>query len=472
MGYQTSIERDLPVVFNTFDNASNKTHPLVAGLGSAALVTTAAFTHTFDQWTQVPFTVEIWFKPLSSNKVTILGHDDDGLTYDPATNLISWTIKQSDGSFITTSQQASTKTMYLVGQYNGYSITLYVDGKSSSEFTYLPIMATGSLRTGAGKMSVDALAMYDYVLDDSKMEDHYFEGIDFPQLEAVYARSENYFDLEDTSESILTSIDFSEWNNGYFDGTIVNQLGNLTNDIGVSAGIAYFNVIVPDDVPLQGSKLSYRYTGTEPKVEVTVNEVNWNIAKNHNALPGVPAGAVMGGYDPLIRVTLAEDTQLESFQVVIYRDTQSVGVKDTNYLKITRPAVSSDEQMIPFQQDSVGGSFINGGSLVLNKKTDDTIAAISFWYKGDEPTGGTKNGGSGHVADQWNFYYSNSSTFNLNNYNGQVANVVTWSETQTPSVLYANHFSKPTILVVDSDKITVTEPAGGVKVSQKNWIML
>jgi hypothetical protein len=420
----------------------------------------------------MPFTVEIWFKPLSNSKVTIVGHDDDGLTYDPITNMVTWTIRQSDGTFISTSQPGSSKVMYLVGQYTGYSVVLYVDGVSSSAFTSLPITSTGPLRTGAGKMSVDALAFYDYLLDDAKMQSHYYEGTNFPSINAVYAEAENYFDLTDNSEEVLLNISFSDWSKGYFEGSVVNQDGVVVNDIGITDGLAYFSIILPDEDVLQGAKISYQYLGTPPVVEVTTDETTWTAVTNNALMPGVSAGTAMGTVDPLIRVILKETTQLTDLRVVVYKNNQSIGLKSSNYLEITRPAVSAFEQMYPYEQDTFGGANVTGGSLTLKKTTDDVVAAISFWYKGDEPTGGVKNGGTGHLADQWNFCYKENTTFTLTGYTGRIANFATWSQTQVPTVLYSKHFAKPTLRVIDSDKITITEPDNGVRVSQKNWIMI
>jgi hypothetical protein len=482
MSYQLLIERDRPIVYNTFDNATNTSHSLVAGGGSSAIVTTTPFTHTFPRWSQGEFTAEIWFKPLSTNVVTVLGHDDDGLIYDGVNKTISFTVKQSDNTFVTTTQKASSKVMYLVAQYTGYSIILMVNGVQSSALTTLPLKETGGLKSGGGKMSIDALAMYDYLLNDDTMYRHFYNGVAFPLIDDVYTNAENYFQLIDANETILDSVSFPDWSQGYADGVVVDSDDRLVNDINITNGKWYTNVMVPDDQRIKGSKLEYDFAGTEPQVSVSIDGVNWQAAQNHYSLPAVPYDATLPGIDPLLRVSLAADTELISLRVVIYGNNLSAGNSGNRSIEMTRPATSATEQSYVYEQDDSAGAWVGSGGLKVTADTSEdskNIQAISYWYKGPAQSTGIINGGLfAHVDGQWNFCVRNfANPRNQNetivaNYNGQITNVVTWTSTQDAAALYNSHFMKPTIYVSEVNRIRLYEPTDGVKVYQKNWIVL
>lgn len=472
--YQHMIEYDRPVVYKTFDDATNKTHPLVAGLGSSALVTTSRFTHIFNEWTYGSFTLEIWVKPLTDGVVTILGHDDDGIVYDGTAKTISFSVKDTAGTIVTTTQRALSTVMYVVAQYTGYSISLLVNGLQSESEVTLPLQTTGPLRSGAGKMAIDALALYDYLLNDNQMESHFYSANEFPILEDVYSGAENYFALTDAQEDTLVVLNYPNWFVGYLEGLAVNSTGSLINDIGVDAGVWTTSVLLPDDVTLVGSKITYEYAGTAPKVESSLDGVTWQTI-NNNYILGVPTDASLPDADPLVRFTFAEDTELIAVRIVVYRNNVSAGTKSSRSLVLARPAVSANELSYPYAQDNNAGALVLGSSLKING--DTPVQAVSFWYLGDEPTAGSKNGGSGHIDGQWNFYLrtfaSSTDTINVvTNYNGRVAHVCTWSQAPNTAALYSSHFVKPTISVPEDDQIEFDEVDNGVKAYQNNWLML
>jgi hypothetical protein len=479
MSYQNSIEADRPTVYKTFDDATNKSHPLVAGLGNAAVVTTTPFTHTFDEWTYGPFTLEVWFKPLSTSKITVIGHDDDGIIYDGSAKTISFTVKQVDGTLVTTTQPAPTKVMYLVAQYTGYSAVLMVNGVQSDADVSLPLQTTGTLKSGGGRMSIDALAAYRYLLSDSQMYSHYLLGTDFPVSRDVYSDAENYFTLTDDREQVLLNVKFPDWRNGYLNGVTFDNDGNLINQNGGTDGQWLASLILPDDVPLYSGKIYYEYDGSAPVVEVSLDGTAWQQVTNQS-FPLIPVGSPLTDADPLIRVTFASDTILRSLSALIYSDNLSRSNKENRFVELTRPAVSAYEETFVFEQDDNAGVHVNGSKVAVTADTDDgstTIGALSFWYLGSEPTGGSKNGGSGHVDGQWNFclktFADNTAAQTIvTNYDGQIANVATWTNQPNSASLYASHFAKPTILVTESDNLSFTEPTSDVKLYQNNWYML
>lgn len=470
MSYELTIEHDRPTVYKTFDDATNKSHPLIAGAGSSAVVTTTPFTHDFAGWTQGPFTLELWVKPLSDTCV-ILGHDDDGITYDG--HDVKFTVKQNDGSLITASLPATSKVMYVVAQYTGYSIVLQVDQKVISADATLPLATTGQLKTG-GVLSIDALAIYQYLLSADQITQHYQLGTAFPNIDDVYSGSDNYFALTDAQEDTHLIQSYPQWD-GYFDGVVISDQG-LQNDVGISGGYWYTNLVLTD-VDFKGSKVEWNFQGTPPVVDVSSdNGTTWLACTSHDELPGMTTGV-----DPLIRVTFPQDTILTNFTVVIYEDVISVGQKSHRVLSIERPAVSASEVMLPYQQDDNGGMFVNGGSVSLLKDmTEDANAftSISYWYKGpDVANVGVRNGGSGFYSNQWNFNVINGGSINqavelFTEYAGQISNLVVWRSNQDPAALYKSHFQKQTLNVQEPSRIEVYEPANGVKVYQNNWILL
>lgn len=478
--YQSSIERDKPYIFNTFDNAANKSHPLVAGSGASTIVSgNNPFGINFPYWTD-PFTVEMWFHPHSAAGIfTVFGHDDDGIIYDADNRTLEFRMKMSTGQFAVAKLPINRKTHYVLAYFDGSSVNLVVDQNRAVDYVTDPVVTTGNLEVGggSGRIIVDALAIYTFVLDINVAAEHYYSGINFPDLQDVYIDSSNFFPLSHNEEVTWIEQDFAPTWPGFYDQTVVDN-GSLLLDVGSTGGSWMGSIIIDDSLILQGSRIDFDYTGPAPVVEVTLDGSTWTPLNSGDEIAGVPRNSALADVDPLFRVTISDaETKVLTMRATVYADLESIGKKSNSTATITRPD-SSGAVLEMSTQDYTAGLKKNN-DLVITTLDDQPFIQLAFWHQGSVSLGSsdtmTTNGGSGYIPDAWNFSViklaADAETYTLV-INGRIANLTTYDDVVDPVKLYNAHFVSQSISVTDADKISYSEVQSGIRLSQNNWYVL
>lgn len=388
MNYELEVSQSNPVVFNTLTGTRP---PLVAGSGTASLLTTNLDT-TFTAWNRGyendHFTTEVWFLPLTNTgELVVIGHPTEGVIWDGTKFTLRMNFQDgtvAEGSWTPIERQA----YHVVFTYSVGQATLYINGEIavSLELPWTPFLATGaavSINRGTGTGVYDSLALYYRALTDSEVKSHYAWGNDVMDASLIAMRKKGTtFSLTYSDVDVLESIRFdsSNWDLGLADG--VSGIDRLVAD--TEAGGTWQTAI-----PLEGlvggttAGVHLTYVGQGVTMAYSTDAVTWTPVENKITVleDAVTTGAVL-----YVRFTFTAVGWLSSltFDVLANRIMQPLsGVRSLTFKSVAMDQTAGNQ--LDYQSDW-GATLGTQGRITVSRDTTEnpqSIGTTEMWVKID-----------------------------------------------------------------------------------------
>jgi hypothetical protein len=461
MNYELEIQKSIPAVFNNFDGALP---PLVAGSGSASLVTnayTASFLAFNRDRKDQPFTLEVWHLPTQND--LIIGHPDEGVLYEDGDYILRMNF--TTGPAIEGRWTApEEKARHIVVTYDGSRFSLYVDAVNviALDVPDTNFAANGlPITTGLG--IYDSLALYYRVLTVNDIQVHYSWGHDTMSFtDIASAKGGGTYTLAFEDVDVLETITFeSEFDSDTWEAVIPVE--------GVTPGV-YLS-----------------WVGHGVTVSYTIDDTTWTPVDNRST---IVEDVDLTNTFLVVRVHLEDESaELETLKAYLLADRvmqPMFGVRN-----ITFAGASFDEtpgHQLDYQTDQ--GANIRGGYIQIEADPSGAhahgVRTIEMWAKTSQAiilseavqtvyTNGvqaaTYNGHWAHYV----FVLSASTLGPVRIGEGQtlsIGSLATYSEALTASKvskLYNLNIGAPAFVVNDSGHVTVAETDPAVDIYAYTW---
>lgn len=293
------------------------------------------------------FSLEAWIKP-GQGSSTIMARDNSGLFIDGLNLVFS---VEFDSLISVEYNHLDTGNIYhVVATYTGSAIELYVDGVmvAGSNIDDAEILAgftdtTTELKTlTTTTLVVDSIAVYNYALSSSVVNQHYFYGIQYPQIENLSViNGGKYYLISDNTASVYKKLSFGpvdDWNIGLFDGNIAAVDGNLVNTFDETAeewltGTWTYQYSVDSDIGsgviLNGSRINWN-SNVVITVETSTDNTTWTPVTNGSQIVGTED--LSDGYVIAVKITIpgtvTEQAVVDSLSIVFYTSKDIKGSDD------------------------------------------------------------------------------------------------------------------------------------------------
>lgn len=390
----------------TYSGTPTTTRPIVAG-GVAAQSITSDDTVNYPIGSVMiagretrAFSLEAWIKPQAGN-VAILARDDSGLFLEGMNLRFSLAFGTTiDAEY----KHLSPGNVYhVVGAYDGASISLYVNGQivASSEIDTSVINTgfsdtTANLKTTAtSSIVIDTPGVYNYALDSSAINRHYYKGIDYPEvINLSLNNGGKYYEFSDQHVSVYGKVSFGEtdsWTVGLLDPSLAevdNRLVNLYDETSDSyiGGVWTYQYSVDSDtgagITLNGSRITWESLDTIT-VETSLDDVTWTPVTNGSSIVGTEN--LSDGYAISVRVTVpttTEQTYVDNLKIVFYTNKSVIGSDESLPATFVDPltVTLSDESFDPASfNDNIGVLLPANNGLSIPADTDfDPYTAVEM----------------------------------------------------------------------------------------------
>lgn len=242
------------------------------------------------------FTIEAWcLLPTTQSNITIVGDEsiNSGLFYEDGNIVFRVGEHQVEKTV------SSQESLYLVGLFQGKSISLYINGvlvDSTSINSYKFSNTNLDFKTGPadGKFIIDCVGFYKFNLSESQIKKHYIEGIkeiNYSQIVNV----DNGYMFSMNSFSIKPKFTFSypasrSWSEVAKDGISVWPDGSYmyipqTETAGTASYSFIDSFIVPNYLNISTSQIYWSQDVDGITIEVSLDGTVWRECKNGSPLP-------------------------------------------------------------------------------------------------------------------------------------------------------------------------------------------
>jgi len=486
MNYELEIRKSNPAVFN---NLTGALPPLVAGAGSASLITTPIIT-PFSAWTngkeRQSFSVEVWHLPTVNGLV--IGHSDEGVFFEDGSYRLR--LNFNDATFTEGIWPApEVKSRHVVITYDSSRFSLYVDGINVISLDVPSLVtfeaASEPITTGTG--IYDSLALYYRVLTPEDISIHYSWGHDamsFITIASTKGASAFTLAFNDVDVYDAVVFDSTNWNQGLL--TNITSTDPLTTTL---TG-ATWDTMIPlgafqDVTP--GVYLSWAGRGVV--VRYSLDGSAWTAATNRSTiLEDVDLTDVV----LYIRMELEVNGFVDNLKLYLLADRVMQPYSGTRLL--TFKSASMDEtpgHQLEYQADQ--GATIHGGYIQIEPDLTGahahSIRTIEMWAKSSTPITISapvqttyRNGVVSSTFDgQWAHYVfvlTAATNDPIKIANGQTLSVGTLAAYSDPltaskiSTLYSLNIGAAPIQMIDSGTIGVTESSPAFDVYAYTWAIV
>lgn len=398
MNYELEISQSNPALF---DSLNGTVPPLVAGSGSASLLsarTTSTFWGFVAGKENIPFTLEVWYLPVTfigTGEVVVIGHADEGLIYNGSQFILR--VRLTDEILEQTWTPQEIKASHYAIVYDGSGFTLYVDGTDvvSLEIPAFSTFASSDTNIGLNNpVNVtasgiyDSLALYYRALPAEEIGLHYTWGRDVMASNAIstakggsaYALS---FDQVDTLQTI--TFDSNNWG----DWGAADMLS--TDPLQAPAEGAVWEGAIPIGSIMESTPGIYvSWVGDGATVEYSLDRDTWTPLVNRSTFLEDASTVDKTIY---IRIGFADgEAWMEKLSFILLESRTLLPLNGVRQL--TFKSASMDE--IPGHQleyHADGGATIRNGYIQVEphapsaEEAVTTVRTLEFWAKIDDTIG-------------------------------------------------------------------------------------
>lgn len=395
----------------TYTGTPLTTRPIVAGGGASQYVDSAdtinyPINSVMIQGRETrAFSLEAWIKPQGGN-ASILSRDNSGLFLDGMA--LRFSVDFGTIQSITYQHLSAGDVYHVAGVFDGQAIMLYLNGQvvASAEVDITATFddTTVTLKTTAAtSMVIDTPAVYNYALNSSVVNRHYYKGIEYPEVfNLSLGNGGKYYEFCDQTAFVYDDRDFGltdSWSLGTLESTLAevdNKLVNLYDETSDSylGGIWMYQYSIDADtgagITLNGSRISWESLDTVV-VETSTDGTTWTPVTNGSSIVGTQS--LSSGYAISVRITVpttTEQTYVDNLKIVFYTSKNVKGSDESLLATFVDPltVVLSDEQIKPASfNDNIGVLLPANNGISIPADTDfDTYNAVEMTVKFDTST--------------------------------------------------------------------------------------
>lgn len=372
----------------SFNSLNGTQPPLVAGSGSATLLTTyseAPFNPFNKTYERTPFTLEVWFRPLTNTgELTVIGHPTEGVIWN-GTNFIL-RMRQTAGVAETTWTPGEKKSFHVVMVYTPGLAQLYVDAVlvASLDLPDSPFTATGlpvRINSGTGTGIYDSFATYVRALPGAEIAQHYVwaKAIRTPP-EIASANGGSTWTMVHGDSDIYATVKFDSEAWAQF---FLNGLGIVGDRLVANEGGGTWIGSVPIESMITGTLagVSLNYEGFNVVLSYSTDASTWTPVANGTVIFEDISST---GLNLFLRIDLPEEGWVDSLSVSVLNDralSPASGSRDLRYKGI----ILDHESVEPLDYtQSWGAEFGANASLVIPADTNTSpvdIGTVEMWVK-------------------------------------------------------------------------------------------
>lgn len=520
MNYELEISQSKPYSFTPLNGDRPS---LVAGAGNSTALSSTPTTITFPLFQggteKSPFSIEVWFLPVSHNglgEISVIGHGTEGVLWNGKEFILR--VKQKAGAvFEQRWAPTNVGVFHIVQTWDTSKMTLFVNGQRQLEMD-IPITDTflsttnislHSLSGGAVASAMyDSAALYARTLTGQEIADHYSWGRSvLNSYEIAAHKGATTWTLTYNDVPVSNHVVFN-WNNFLIEG-LSNLDGRLTPD--TSAGGTWTGSTFLSGATSAGIHLTY--VGQGVTMSYSTDGTAWTVTPNKTTILEDVA---------LVDATLFVKLQLADSNSWV--DSLVADVLESRVMQpfsLVRPLSfkgaafdQTPNNQLDFQMDW-GARIRNGGYLEVQPDTQTpavNTGTIELWAKVEGTagflvgntgtnyvsiTGGTytfngivayRNGAlvpnGSYVANEfahWVFVLTtpNNSPIRIGNNLGgtgaldvTVGHLAVYPQTMTAAgaaSLYSFNVGAPALRIDDSSGVSVTEDAPATAIFAYSW---
>jgi hypothetical protein len=398
----------------TYTGTPSTTRPIVAG-GVAAQYLDSSDTVNYPinsvmiQGRETrSFSLEAWIKP-QSGTTAILARNNSGLFLDGLNLRFSVAFSTTIDAIYT--HLDAGEIYHVVGVYDGQSIILFLNGqvvatadvgKSVTDTGFADTAATLKTTTSS-TIVIDTPAVYNFALDSSTINRHYYNGIDYPEIVNLsLTNGGKYYEFSDQAASVYETVTFGDtdsWSLGLMDSTLAEvdeKLVNLYDETSDSwlGGTWTYQYSVDSEIgagiTLNGSRITWDSLGTIT-VETSTDGTTWTPVTNGASIVGTQD--LSSGFGISVRITVpttTEQTYVDSLKLVFYTNKNIAGSDESLLATFVNPltVTLSDRAFKPSSfNDNLGVLIPANNGVSIPADTDfDTYNAVEMTVKFDTST--------------------------------------------------------------------------------------
>lgn len=465
----------------------------------------------------IPFTLEAFIRPVIADPtntapIQILGHAGqmDGLVIERG--VISFTTNYTNtGSATCSFDTMNHQVSQVVGLHTENKNSLYVNGELVSEIDITPEQQADTYATDGGdliagttsgpnKLMLNAVAIYDGVLDEGSIDEHLLAAQDAYSAEQVatvyggqlleFAASGSYAPLFRMTYDTDVDWGLGGRNNcSLLDGTLypVSIDGQSIN--------GWWETVIPlMTAPSAIQAVSILWEGSGVIVKTSRDGVLYEVAEKGKPVSTVPPGTLPA--DEMLHVRV--EFEGGKFEDPGFMDNMSVSLylNDNPTTFAGREVVlvgatpENDYDVVDLHQD--WGAEMNNGSITIKSQVNNTgmdIKTVEVWVM---RTGGTfttslsganrirTNGGTEQSTKmgEWqlrHFVFDSNFTGDIVlSGTAQIGHVIVYSEAlsdETIAQIYASYSGKPKIVLDLDETFDIHEFDGQVNIYEYDWAL-
>lgn len=539
MSWQLQIGQDFPKGAWVLDG--NSPHPDVSGYDNPATATgtdrgpalvkgatrslvvgggtTVTFPNNF--WKRnreyLAFTLEVFIRPVvtdfaDTNEIQILGHAGqmDGITIQKG--VVSFVTKYTNtGEARASFDIMNLQSCHICALHTETKNSLYINGELVDEVEITPeqqadtyAVEGGDLVSGTttsvNKFMLNAVALYDGVLDDESIDEHYAAAQDTLTAQDVA------IDYGGQLLEFSATGPYAPFFRMEYDTDLEWSLGGRTNCSllsgtlypltinGVSVNGWWETVIPIGTAPTAIQSVSILWEGSGATVKTSRDGILWETAEKGKPVSTVPAGTLPDGEFLYVRVEFVgnkvdDPSFMDNMSVSMY-------LVDTTIMFAGREVVlesavpENDYDVSDLHQD--WGAEMNTGSITIKAPVNNPQAEVRTVEVWVQRTGGTfttsltaanrvrTNGGTEQSTKlgEWqlrHFVFDNPIVGDIFlSGTAQIGHVMLYTESlddETIAEIYAGYVGKPKIVLDVDETFDIHEFAGQVDIYEYDWAM-
>lgn len=462
------------------------------------------------------FTLEVFIRPVvvdssDTAEIQILGHAGqmDGLTIQRG--VISFVTKFANtGEARASFDTMNLQTCYVVGIHTANKNSLYVNGDLVSEVEITPEQQSDTYAvnggdlvsgttTGPNKFMLNAVALYDGVLDDESIDQHYDTAQDTLSAEDVAINYGGQL-LEFAATGAYAPffrMDYDsdiEWGLGGRNNVSLHDGTLYPLSIAGTSVNGWWETVIPiNTAPSAIQAVSILWEGTGVLVKTSRDGILWEPAEKGKPVTTVPAGTLPAGEFLYVRVEFEggkvdDPGFMDNMSVSVYLAANPVSFSGRDVV-LSGAVPENDYDVSLLHQD--WGAEMNNGSITIKAAVGLTgVAArtVEVWVM---RTGGTfttsmsdarirTNGGTEQSTKlgEWqlrHFVFDSNFTGDIV-FSGtaQIGHVILYPEAlsdETIAEIYASYTGKPKILLDIDETFDIYEFDGQVDIYEYDWAL-
>lgn len=395
--------------------------PLVQGGGSSRLVNNSnGFRFTPKVFTDITkdFSLEVWFKPVASGTIQVIGHNNnsDGIIWNGES--LSFTTRHG--------AEGDCSAVYYPPVFNDAFFVVAAHTKSKNQLWVNSVLVaeanltdaqvaagysqpSGELFVGqeispSPSVMVDGVAVYRYALTEAKIRQHFLWGrTTLPFQGTITGNDGVFWTFDDTTSAVNYELGFNSsdtWAKGQTNG-LDNKTGALKplfdeNGLTYEARWLYGVVLEAIDETLDGSKIEWDGDGTFIVQSSLDDGETWSTCINGKEIPGISAGFITEGRTLDIQVVFpsGEDintiTNIRTLSVKTYSKRSPIA-SDSRRTAIVYGNVSlASVPHQPLEYHDKAGINLYNGYVTIGKDTNaDPTRAVELMVRLNSTPGGS-----------------------------------------------------------------------------------